>query len=31
LLDAGATAPPLTPKVKASEAVLAILRRHASG
>jgi ankyrin repeat protein len=31
LLDAGATAPPLTPEVKASETVLAVLRRHASG
>ncbi len=31
LLDAGATAPPLTPEVKASEAVLAVLRRRASG
>ena len=28
LLDAGATAPPRTPEVKASEAVLAVLRRH---
>ena len=27
LLDAGATAPPLTPEVKATEAVLAVLRR----
>ena len=28
LLDAGATAPPLTPEVKATEAVLAVLRRR---
>jgi hypothetical protein len=29
LLDAGATAPPLTPQVKGTEAVLAVLRRRA--
>jgi ankyrin repeat protein len=31
LLDAGATAPTLTPEVKATEAVLAVLRRRAQG
>ncbi len=31
LLQAGAKAPPLTPQVKASEAVLSVLRRHVSG
>jgi ankyrin repeat protein len=31
LLDAGAKAPPLTPDVKASEAVLAVLRRGTKG
>jgi ankyrin repeat protein len=30
LLNAGATAPPLTPEVKASDAVLAVLRRQTS-
>jgi hypothetical protein len=30
LLDAGATAPPLTPEVKASEEVLAVLQRQTS-
>lgn len=31
LLNAGASAPPLTPDVKASEAVLAVLRRRSKG